>query len=102
MVEIIKKHIEDRKSVNTELKKIMRYCDDSPINLKFLNKKWGYRMGELYLQVKNYSLDTVNVWKNKVMAKAFMFSKKKDKNEQVVIGLPYANIKNNKKESLWD
>ena len=57
MVEIIKKHIEDRKSVNTELKKIMRYCDDSPINLKFLNKKWGYRMGELYLQVKNYSLD---------------------------------------------
>lgn len=59
-------------------------------------------MAELKEDVKNYSLDTVNVWKNKVMAKAFMFSKKKDKNEQVVIGLPYANIKNNKKESLWD
>lgn len=56
MLESIKKHIEDRKALNKELNQIMGYCDDSPINLNFLNKKWAIGGGELYLQVKKYDL----------------------------------------------
>jgi hypothetical protein len=56
MINDIKKHIEDRKILNKGLKKIMGYCDDSPITLDFIKKKWAVGVGELRLQVKNYDL----------------------------------------------
>jgi hypothetical protein len=56
MINDIKKHIEDRKILNIGLEKIMGYCDYSPINLNFIEKKWACGDGELRLQVKNYDL----------------------------------------------
>jgi hypothetical protein len=56
MINNIKKHIEDRETLNKGLTEIMGYCDHSPINLNFIEKKWGFGDGELRLQVKNYDL----------------------------------------------
>lgn len=59
-------------------------------------------MAEMKEDVKNYSLSSIDIWKNKVRAKAFLFSKKKQNGDQISVGLPFTTIKNNKEKSLWD
>jgi hypothetical protein len=57
MFERIKKHVEEREAINAELEKIMSYCDDSPINMEFINKKWEVIDDELHLQVNDEDLE---------------------------------------------
>lgn len=57
MFERIKKHVDERDDINLELKKIIGYCNNSPFNLNFLDKKWGIMDNELHLQVKDTDLD---------------------------------------------
>jgi hypothetical protein len=57
MIERIKKHVEEREAINAELEKIMRYCDDSPINMEFIDKKWEVIDDELHLQVNDEDLE---------------------------------------------
>ena len=57
MIDRIKKHIEERDAIIVELKVIMGYSDDSPINLDFIDKKWAVNEDGLHLQVKDYDLE---------------------------------------------
>lgn len=57
MIDRIKKHIEERDSIIEKLKTIMVYCNNSPISLDFLHKKWAIVNDELHLQVSDCDLD---------------------------------------------
>jgi hypothetical protein len=51
---------------------------------------------------KNFSLDTLDIWRNKTKAVAFSFVKdKKQKDGVMRVGLPYINGEN-KRNSVWD
>lgn len=57
MFERIKKHVDERESINAELQTIIGHCDDSPINLDFLDKQWSTIDDELHLQVDDSDLE---------------------------------------------
>lgn len=58
MLDRIKKHLEERDAINEELTKIMGYCDESHIDLDFIDKKWAICCDiELHLQVDGYDID---------------------------------------------
>ena len=57
MFDRIKKHIEERDSIISELKTIMGHCDASPINMEFIDKQWEIVGEELHLQVKDSDLE---------------------------------------------
>jgi chemotaxis protein histidine kinase CheA len=50
----------------------------------------------------NFSIDTIDAWKNMVRATAFNFSKDKKPSDGITrIGLPFAGIENRKVNSVW-
>lgn len=57
MIDRIKKHVEERDAIIAELETIMGHCDDSPIDIDFIDKKWAVNEDELHLQVKDYDLE---------------------------------------------
>jgi len=57
MIDRIKKHIIERDAIIVELETIMGHCDDSPINLDFIDKKWLVNDDELHLQVDDEDLE---------------------------------------------
>jgi hypothetical protein len=57
-------------------------------------------MAELKEDAKNFSIYTIEGWKNKVKATAFSFSKKTKEDKVFSVGLPFAG-NDNKNKSLW-
>lgn len=57
MFERIKNHVEERDVIIVELEKIMGFCNDSPINMEFVDKKWVVIHDELHLQVGDEDLE---------------------------------------------
>jgi hypothetical protein len=49
ILKIVQKHLKERDSINEELKKVMGYCDDSPIHLE-LERQFSIDGDSLYLQ----------------------------------------------------
>jgi hypothetical protein len=60
-------------------------------------------MEDLVDKSKEYSLDTLEEWKNYAKALSFDFEpREKGKSDVTKVGLPFTSSKKQKKESLWD